>query len=274
MSNNNSPSNRMDRRTLLRRASVGTALVLGTSAAGVASASESDTVTFDADTSAVESLEEAFIEVEKTGDQGVVTHHYSYDLDALDAAELPGASLQLELPDDTRDGALETHSERPVDPGTLEDASVVVETVDREPKSPSSGELTTHSSHWDWIAWAETNSLVCGTLAESEVPYGVSDANNFTGADISADGLESDCPVYVPVSTEWHLDSTDIDLGMTELDAEAQFYNNDFPDLGSVDSDHIYEIESTGSHDIEVVNSGAWSSTLLEVESNTSVDPA
>ncbi|MFC3957761.1 hypothetical protein [Halovivax cerinus] len=276
----------IDRRSLLRRASTGAGVLLGVNSIGTATARKRNSWTFDVEVDDITGLTSASIEVQKQGTRGTVIHRFTYDSETVAKLDRrTGASLALETTDLSArpadkqaqtDARNVPNAEQTISPDELDRATVAIEsreaTIERNRSKTAAGV----ESDWDLMAYANTTSPRCGTLAESDVlidQHFYSGLNYyFDDSELSADGLGSDCPWWIPIETEWHLGSTGHDHGMNTITAEAAFYNDDFPDRGSVDSDHSYDLTAGGEYDMEVVNTGAWSSLLLEVKSDSGLE--
>ncbi|WP_254863958.1 hypothetical protein [Halovivax gelatinilyticus] len=235
---------------------------------GAAAAQEKKTWTFDAEVGGIPGLKSASIDVKKVGDWGAVTHQYTYDLAVIEEIGQVGASLQIELPDSVAEQA--DKRQLSVDPAEVDRVTVTVEPRTRTAQDYGGADGPTPVNQWNLKAWAETNSLACGTLAESEIPIdrqfsGPGFTPYFENSTLLAEGGDSAC------FTEWHVDSTDHGHSNSHITGEAFFFNEDFQ-IGTVYSDHTYDLIAGGSYGINVNNYGAWTYIFVDPRSDTGVD--
>lgn len=260
---------RIGRRTALRRVAALSTAALGTAAVGAAA--EPTTLTFEADASRIDGLASAAIHVDVADDATHVRHEYDWDREVLrELDRLQCAAMHLDLPTDLGSADPAEIVERT----ELEDATAVLE--DPSGVSVPDGDRTTDEDGWDVIPYVETNSLMCGTLAESNLrirhtPESPGRAE-YDAANLEAITHDYACEDEWYVSEEfdtvWHEDGRELQRRPESIDATATYYNDDFPCSDRVWADHCFEI-TPEHHHMRYEHSGDRSRLLLEARSET-----
>lgn len=277
MSRDNTSKEGIGRRSALRKIGVASGFALG-GIAGTAPVQATSPKVFEADTSDIAGLDSASVTVEEQSGSGRMTHQYSWDPEVVHEFDAPtGASVHLDIPGYS---ATDTEQATPsLDEESLENATAVVEPATNPGAARASGEESTSdvtADDWNTIPYVETKSLLCGVLAESEL---LIDSQYFSGAgtvyvdhDFETNNYDETCEDewYVPgqFNTEWFTDGSTSNRDGSEITAEANYRNEDFPLSDTVYADHTFDV-SPDSHDMAYNHHGDLSYIALEGKSST-----
>ena len=277
MSRDNISKEGIGRRSALRKIGVVSGLTFG-GLAGTAPVQATSPTVFEADTSGIAGLDSASIVVEEQSGSSRMTHQYSWDPEVVHELETPtGASVRLDVPGhSTTDTQQATAG---IDATSLENATAVVEPTNAGTARATGEQATTSDvtvDNWNTIPYVETKSLLCGVLAESELPI---DSQYFSGAgtvyvdyDLRTQDFDATCDDewYVPgeFNTEWYTDGSTSDKDGSHITAAANYHNDDFPHSGTVYADHTFDVSPT-SHDMAYNHYGDLAYIALEGKSST-----
>lgn len=242
------------------------------SSAGTGAADDGSTLTFDADASDVDGLASAAVLVDVLEETVRLRHEYCWDPDAVAALdERPRAALRLDLP--TELGAVEDLTET-VGLSELSRATAVLEQPTDGSTLLGGLDPSTSDDDWDVIPYVETTSPLCGTLAETNLR--IARRQRSTGravydrAELDTNTYDYTCEDewYVPpeYNTIWYEDDRTLERGPDEIDADATYYNDDFPKSDRVWADHWFEV-APSRHCVGYEHSGDRSRFLLEFRS-------
>jgi len=277
MSQDNTSKEDIGRRSALRKIGVASGFALG-GIAGTSPVQAASPTVFEADTSGIAGLDSASIVIEEQSDSSRMTHQYSWDPEVVQEFDAPtGASVRLDVPGhNPKDSEQATAS---LDAESLQNATAVVEPAAnpgtaRTTDGQSTSDVT--ADDWNTIPYVETKSLLCGVLAESELPI---DSQYFSGAgtvyvdyDFTTANYDETCEDewYVPgaFNTEWFTDDSTSNKDGSDITAEANYRNEDFPLSDTVYADHTFDV-SPSSHDMSYNHYGDLSYIALEGKSST-----
>lgn len=271
MSNDDSSTRRIGRRTILRRSGVLGAGLVGIS--GVGATQDGQARTYEADTSGVTGLDTASITVTSSSEGDRVGYEYSWDPEVVqDVRNQPAASLELDLPGQrTRQLQPTDVSAASMEP--LSGARAVAETASQSAGSGAGQRRVTTAQHWDMVPFVESNSLLCGTLAETFLGVVTDESGgHFDESRFDYEAYDDECrdEWYVPGSfdTHWFVKNTAKNHSSDEIAASARFYNDDFPLSDRVYVVHYFNLTES-SHDFGYFHYGDLSYILLEAKSRT-----